>query len=97
MRDYNKSFEQDFTDHAVKWLSDITNRSVNQTKFLYEVVGDWGMLLECEEAIKAFHIHYCPGDRAEAFYLIAKLRTWKKLGWLKDSKYTLVGKPYGND
>ena len=71
-----------FNKDVLNWLTKKTNRSVNQTKFLYNMVGSFELLLELEEAIKALHVYYCPGDLAEALYLVGKFRTWKAMGWL---------------
>lgn len=89
LRDYSKTMEENISEQAIDWLTDMTRRSVNQTKFLYDILGDWNLLLELEEAIKTFNIFYCPGDLGDALYLIAKLRTWKAMGWIpKTTEYT---------
>jgi hypothetical protein len=75
---------------VIEWLASKTNRSINQTKFLFEIVGNWEELLELEEAIKVFMVFYCPGDMAECYYLLAKLRTYKACGWVDQvNKYTI--------
>ncbi len=91
MRDFNKTIAENIHKQSIDWLTDRTNRSINQTLFLWEVLGDWKMLLELEEAIKVFHISYCPSDIPEAYYLIGKLRTWKALKWIpQTNEYTFV-------
>ena len=72
-----------FNKDVLNWLTKKTNRSVNQTKFLYNMVGSFELLLELEEAVKALHVYYCPGDLAEALYLVGKFRTWKAMGWVE--------------
>lgn len=62
-------------------LTDVTNRSVNQTKMLFDVLGKVTLVLELENAMRFFGVFYCPGDMAECYYLIGKYRTWKAMGW----------------
>lgn len=91
LRDFSKSFDENISIQAIEWLTDRTNRSINQTKFLYEILGDWNLLLELEYAIKTFHCCYCPGDLAESLYLIGRLRVHKACGWIPNkSEYTLL-------
>lgn len=86
-----KDADKLFNNQVFDWLTSKTNRSVGQTKFLYEVVGfNWKLLLELEEAIKVFRCCYCPGDLAESLYLVYKLRVWKSCGWLEEkNEYNL--------
>lgn len=87
----SKKQEEEIYLQTINWLTSKTNRAVSQTKFLYNILGDMKMLFELEEAIKVFHVYYCPGNLAECFYLIGLLRTWKALGWIeKRNKYTLL-------
>ena len=95
----NGNYDCAFTDKSeeflnkqvLEWLVSKTNRAVHQTKFLYNILGDWKLLLELEEACKVFSLFYCPGDYAECMYLLAKLRTWKACGWVKEkNEYTLL-------
>jgi hypothetical protein len=74
---------------VLEWLVGKTNRSMSQTKFLFNILGDWKLLLELEESIKIFHCYYCPGNYAECMYLIGKLRVWKSCGWIDESKFKL--------
>ena len=91
LRDFSKSFEENISIQVIEWLTDRTRRSINQTKFLYDILGDWKLLLEVEEAIKIFNCCYCPGDLAEALYLIGRLRTYKACGWIPQKNiYTLL-------
>ncbi len=67
---------------ALDWLTDKTNRSINQTRFLFELVGfDWYLLLELEEALSGFIMFYCPADLATALYWVGKYRIWKAMNW----------------
>ncbi len=51
------TFEKQLLDYCSKR----TRRSIDQTKFLYDLVGnDWTKLLKLEEAIKNNHISFCP-------------------------------------
>lgn len=78
----NKTIVEEVGLEALDWLTDKTNRSVNQTKFLFELVGkDWCLLLELEESISAFQLMYCPGDLGEAYFLLGKYRVWKAMNW----------------
>lgn len=45
------------------WLTDRTNRSNNQTQFLFNLLnGDYEKLLRLEEQVKNCFLFYCPGD-----------------------------------
>lgn len=45
------------------WLTDRTNRSKNQTQFLFDLLdGDWNRLLLLEVKVKNNFLYYCPGD-----------------------------------
>ena len=47
-------------------FTDDTNRSVNQTKFLLELLdNDFSKLVELEEKLKNNHVSGCPGDKEE--------------------------------
>lgn len=71
-----------FDEQVLDWLTNKTNRSVNQTKFLLSIVNeDWRLLLELEEALSAFYVCYCPSDFASVLYWIAKYRLWKEMNW----------------
>ncbi len=93
----NNNYDCNVSDEASKSLNsqvlDLlvkkTNRSIGQTKFLFNILGDLKLLIELEESIKVFHCYYCPGDYAECMYLIGKLRTWKSCGWVK-SNFNLI-------
>ena len=53
-----EKFFQEFTN--------VTNRSVNQTKFLLELLdGDVNKLVYLEFKLKNNHLSYCPGDKEE--------------------------------
>lgn len=53
-------------DAWVDFVSDKTNRSVNQTNFLLNLLrGNMEKLLLLEEKIKEHRIRYCPGDLQE--------------------------------
>lgn len=96
MSNYNCNFDdvtkEKFLRQSLSWLMERTNRSEGQTKFLYNILGNLNLLIELEESIKAFHIFYCPGDMAECYYLIGKLRVWKSCGWLGDTELKPVYK-----
>lgn len=74
-------------EQAINWLVSKTNRSNGQTRFLYEILGSWPLLLELEEAIKMMFIFYCPGDLGEALYIIGLYRVHKSMGWIKEDWY----------
>lgn len=87
----SENSEKWINKQAFEWLTSKTNRAAHQTKFLYNLLGDWKLLLELEEACKVFQLSYCPGDYAECMYLLGKLRTWKACGWVEEkNKHTLL-------
>ena len=93
MRDFKKTVAENIAQQSLEWLTSRTNRSIGQTLFLWEILGDWKLLLELEEAIKVFQYGGgpCPSDFGEAAYLIGKLRTWKRLKWIpKVNEYTFI-------
>jgi len=50
----------------LNWLTDRTNRSNNQTQFLFDLVdGDFEKLKTLETQIKNCFLFYCPGDKDE--------------------------------
>ena len=91
-RNFDKSVDQNISEQSLYWLIGITNRSIGQTKELWEIVGSWKLMLEVEESIKTFNVSYFPGDLGEAFYLIGKLRVWKSMGWVEGN--ILLYNPY---
>lgn len=53
-------------DDVLNELTNVTFRSLGQTKFLLDLLdNDFKKLIELEEKIKNLFIHYCPGDRKE--------------------------------
>jgi hypothetical protein len=57
---------KNFTDELLYRLSNATNRSLAQTKFLFELCDhDLSKLMELEEKLKNNHVFYCPGDKEE--------------------------------
>lgn len=92
---YNTVFDEKKTEmffkQSMDWLTARSGRAIHQTKFLYNMLGDFRLLLELEEACKVFSIFYCPNSIAECMALILKLRVWKVCGWLQDDiKYKLI-------
>lgn len=53
------------------WLIAKTNRSLNQTKFLFELLGgDFDKLVLLETQIKNCHVAYCPADMECVEYVL---------------------------
>lgn len=60
----NTSKKMEYNMKILNEFTNITNRSINQTKFLLELLdGDFMKLIELEEKIKNNFISYCPGDK----------------------------------
>ena len=68
------------TDELLVMLSYIDNRSLNQTKLLFELCdNDFEKLLKLEACVKKTFVSYCPGDNE----LIA---TWNESRKKENSK-----------
>jgi len=53
-------------------LSNVTNRSYNQTSFLFELLDkDFDKLVSLEQKIKNNFVMYCPGDKEECEKVLA--------------------------
>jgi hypothetical protein len=79
----NKYYDQ-YHEVLIDYITNITNRSINQTKFLLELCNyDYSRLCLLEEQIANNFIHYCPSDKIE----IDKILNMKsKLNILKFDK-----------
>ena len=87
MMDINNAISKGFC----KWVSKKINRDQTQVKYLLEVLNyNISEYFELEESIKRFHVSYCPGDLAECYYLILKLRVYKELKWIEDKPHDLL-------
>ncbi len=70
MNKVNKNLEA-----LIDEITDVTNRSKAQTKFLLELLdGNIAHLMELETGIKYLFVGYCPGDKIEAQIVLAKFR-----------------------
>jgi len=76
-----KKKKNDLGEQFLDILTDVTNRSINQTRMLLDILPNVNLVLELENAMKFFGVMYCPGDMAECYYLIGKYRGWKAMGW----------------
>jgi hypothetical protein len=71
-------------DELLENLTDVTNRSVNQTKFLLDLVdGDFDQLVALEYKVKNNHLSYCPGDKEEVKNVLSM---GDGSGWAFDDK-----------
>jgi len=73
-----------FSESLINEFTNNSNRSKNQTLFLYDLVSSLEELKELEKAIKYLHLFYCPGDRCEVLYILTKYRLDK---WLKEELF----------
>jgi len=72
------------TDELLLMLSYIDNRSLNQTKLLFELCdNDFEKLLKLEACVKKTFVSYCPGDKELVNELIA---TWNESRKKENSK-----------
>lgn len=61
---FKESYQHPELDKGrLEWLVSKTNRSLNQTQFLYQLVdGDFEKLKRLEEQLSNCSCSYCPGD-----------------------------------
>ena len=65
------------TDELLVMLSFISNRSLNQTKLLFDLCdNDFEKLLKVEACVKKTFVSYCPGDKESVEELVT---TWNEL------------------
>jgi len=65
------------TDELLIMLSCISNRSLNQTKLLFELCdNDFEKLMKVEACVKKTFVSYCPGDKELVNDLV---NTWDEL------------------
>lgn len=65
------------TDELLVMLSCVSNRSLNQTKLLFELCdNDFEKLLKVEACVKKTFVSYCPGDKELVNELVEK---WDEL------------------
>jgi len=59
------------TDELLVMLSYTSNRSLNQTKFLFELCdNDFEKLMKLEACVKRDFTHFCPGDKESVNELV---------------------------
>lgn len=69
----SNTYSYKLDDERLRWLVSKTNRSVNQTQFLFNLVdGDFSALKRLEEKIKNTFYGGCPSDREEVDIIMLK-------------------------
>ena len=63
---HSKTYKYTLDDGKLEWLTDKTNRSKGQTKYLYQLVdGNFEKLKNLEMQLKNCMVGYCPADKEE--------------------------------
>ena len=71
-------------DELLVMLSCVSNRSLNQTKLLFELCdNDFEKLMKVEACVKKTFVSYCPGDKELVNELV---NTWDELRKKEKSK-----------
>jgi D-hexose-6-phosphate mutarotase len=61
---HSETYQYNLDKERLNWLTDRTNRSNNQTQFLFQLVdGDFEKLKALEVQVKNCFVFYCPGDK----------------------------------
>jgi hypothetical protein len=96
LNDWLEEQDKSFEDRVLDKLSDITNRSMAQTRFLYDLLGkDLEKLLLLEEKSKSNTLSYCPGD-LESAEKILKMNHDPAYFNLDEFRGTYTGKFYSH-
>jgi len=71
-------------DELLVMLSCVSNRSLNQTKLLFDLCdNDFEKLMKVEACVKKTFVSYCPGDKELVNELV---NTWDELRKKEKSK-----------
>lgn len=62
-------------------ITNVTNRSNNQTQFLFSMLQHITLLIDLEEKIKNHHISYCPNDIEECLKILSLPESGKSGKW----------------
>ena len=68
-------------DDMLMWFVSQTGRSINQTKMLFDLVGDVDTLKKLEYNIKNGFVYYCPDSLEEVQAILDMKITRDKFQW----------------